>query len=58
MRKLSQAALDPAPASVKYVNRKEHMQDNLKNTLYRVVIRDKEYWSQVEDAGGLQQSEA
>ena len=54
MRKLSQATLELANIieKPKFANRAEHFEDNMKNTLYRVVIRDEKYWNSVTQTPG------
>ncbi|CDW88357.1 UNKNOWN [Stylonychia lemnae] len=37
------------------VTKDESLKEKLKHTLYRVVIRDKEYWQEVENKGGIDQ---
>eukprot|EP00347_Sterkiella_histriomuscorum_P018065 403346921 len=57
VRKLSQSALDiesqkRSQSELKYQTPGEQLKQNLKNTLYRVVIRDKQYWNQIENTDG------
>eukprot|EP00347_Sterkiella_histriomuscorum_P000414 403375956 len=57
MRKLSQSAFDiesqkRSQSELKYQTPGQQLKENLKNTLYRVVIRDKQYWNQIDNTDG------